>query len=1370
MVIIGGEYLPAWLGCVLNHKLPILISRIVRSLCIVLAVGLPLSAGTAAPVQVNLPAATNARITSLPVKNKHSAAAAAVRVAPRHILIKLDGQADVPRFLLHARQLGLQKRGRIYGSSWYTMSLPANASPRAVTARARSLPGVVMTSVDPLVEIDQIPPRDPLYIDDDDPSAKGCDPIEEVCDPLQLVDQWGMFKVEAETAWNVTVGDGSVVIAVIDSGVDTDHDDLVGNIWTNPAEIEGNGIDDDGNGFIDDIHGADFVGDNVGNPLTDDVASEDPNPDIPDGGIWVNDATAFPYGIRFIGDPAVGDAVDNNFDFIPDVGVFHGTFVASVAAAMTDNINPATSEFEGIAGACWNCKIMPVRMVNAEGNGYASDAASAIYYATDMGADILNLSWGFNLESLDAAGLAEVAVVTDAINHAVANGVIVVASAGNSGTEALRFPASMANTIAVGSSNWLDLRSEFSTFAVPGEVPDNGIDDDGNGQIDDALDVVAPGESIWSGYVYSAFDALQSQLLGDPSVVPGLDAYGNSNGTSFSAPLVSGYLGLLLSRFPGASPNEIRQALRSYAIDLTDPEGTGANLTGYDAYSGFGRLRMWIPNDLSDPPPPPPPPPPPGPVIDLTVGTIDTGMYGHNYGSSQHATSLFATFQGDGTTAYQLQVSGYDIDSGVEVSVYVNDTFFAHLTPGPNNALNIGDVLTLDPLLLPAGENIIEFRQGTAGAIWGVTNLGVMTPPPPPPPPPVIALTVDVIDTGQYGNNYGTDLHETSLIATFTGDGSSTYYLTVDGFDIDYEDELAVYVNGVLLGYLATGANLGLNGGDVFTLDPALLVAGENTIEFRVKTVGWKWGVTNFGVMTSAVPDPPPPVIALTVGVVDAGEYGHNYGTSQHETTVVATFTGDGVTAYRLLVTGYDIDSAAEVAVYANDNFVANLIAGPDNGLNMGDVFILDPSLLVSGENTIEFRQSTAGTTWGVTGLAVMLPLPPAIALEIDVIDTGQYGSQYGTDQHESVLLATFTGDGSTTYYLHVTGFDIDFPDELAVYINGTFLDWLAVGPNVSLNAGDTFELAPALLVAGENMVEFRVKTVGWKWGVTNLGVLTTETVQPPVVELGINTVDTGQYGHEYGTDEHLSSLFATFTGDGVSTYDLQVSGYDIDYADELAVYINGVFLDYLSTGPNLALNAGDVFSLAPTLLVAGENAIEFRVKTTGWKWGVTNIVVLGPPPPPPDQDGDGLSDSLEASLGTDPLNADTDNDGLTDYDEVNRDGDPTNYNSLVDLNPLVADSDGDQFKDGMEIAAGYDPLDGTDFPVWGDLDDSRSVDAADILIATRAVMGLLTLDSGQMARGDIGPVISGSPAPDGDFNTGDVLLIERLALGLVSY
>jgi subtilisin family serine protease len=765
------------------------------------------------------------------------------RDSPRHILIKLDSRADVLGFLKQASKRGFNKLGRVYGSNWYTFSLPPQAKPREAVGLARTLPGVVMSTMDPIVTVDAIPPRDPLYRDDDDPSTKGCDPLEQTCDPLDLVDQWGLFKVEAESAWTATTGSNTVVIAVVDSGVDLDHDDLIGNIWTNPAETV-NGIDDDGNGLIDDIHGADFAGDNVGDPYTDNVASQDANPDIPAGGSWVYDPLAYPYGIRFDGDPAVGDAMDNNLDGYPDVGVFHGTFVAGIIAAMTDNINPGTGDFEGMAGACWNCRIMPVRMINAEGNGYGSDAAAAIYYAVDMGANVINLSWGFDLDNLDPAGMAEVAVITDAINYAVSHGVVVVASAGNSGGPGLRFPASMANTIAIGSSNWLDHRSEFSTIANPGELPDNGIDDDGNGRIDDVLDVLAPGEYIWSSYIYSAFESLQAQVLGFGSDDPGTDAYGNSNGTSFSAPLVAGYVGLLLSRFPDATPDEIRQAVRSNAIDLLDPEGTGDNLPGYDFLSGFGRLRMVIPNDLSDPPPPPPSPLPPGPMVELVVDEMDTGQYGYNYGSDQHETVLAATFTGDGITPYELHVTGYDIDDATEVAVYLNGTRIGYLSAGPDNGLNTGDVFVLDPALQVAGENSIEFRERVEGWTWGVTNLGVLSPP---PPPPEVTLALDVVDTGQYGQYYGSYQYGASVVAAFVGDGVTPYELHVTGYDIDDATEVAVYLNGTLIGYLSVGPNKKLNAGDVFVLDPALQATGENRIEFRERVSGSRWGVTNLG-------------------------------------------------------------------------------------------------------------------------------------------------------------------------------------------------------------------------------------------------------------------------------------------------------------------------------------------------------------------------------------------------------------------------------------------------------------------------------------------------------------------------------------------
>jgi subtilisin family serine protease len=526
------------------------------------------------------------------------------RTASRHILVQLHPRADERRFLRDAGAQGLRRLGRVYGTRWLTMAIPGGGSPEQAAAAVRTLPGVLRATLDPLVSInDQIPPRDPIYKDDDDPTTKPCDPVVEICDPWELVDQWGLFKVEAEAGWLVQRGSPDIVIAILDSGIDLDHDDLWAKIWTNRGEIPNNGIDDDGNGLVDDVHGADFAGDNVGNPL-DDPASEDGNPDIPRGGAWVEDWTTT-FGIRFDGDPAVGDGVDNNFDWLADIGVTHGTMVAGIAGAMTDNVNPVALQFEGMAGVCWHCTLMPVRLINAEGWAFGSDAASAIYYAANMGAHVINISWGIDLSSASPAVVEAVQIIAEAIDFAASRGVIVVAAAGNSGTPGLYFPAIMRNTIAVGSSDWRDRRSAFSSHAVPAEIPDNGLDDDGNGWVDDVLDVIAPGELIWSTAVLSAYDALLYEILGLPGLEPGLDTYGAADGTSFSTPLVSGYVGLLLSQNPGAPLGQVRQALRAHARDILDPNGVGASLVGYDAYSGFGRLRMVVPTLTPEPNAPP---------------------------------------------------------------------------------------------------------------------------------------------------------------------------------------------------------------------------------------------------------------------------------------------------------------------------------------------------------------------------------------------------------------------------------------------------------------------------------------------------------------------------------------------------------------------------------------------------------------------------------------------------------------------------------------------------------------------------------------------------------------------------------------------
>jgi subtilisin family serine protease len=141
--------------------------------------------------------------------------------------------------------------------------------------------------------------------------------------------------IDAVSAWDINTGSDNVVVAVIDTGIDTYHPDLRDNIWTNADEIPNNGRDDDRNGYIDDVHGYDFVKD------------------------------------------------DNN----PRDEFFHGTHVAGTIAARGNNRN-------GVTGINWRCKLMACRFLDEDGSGTTSDAIDAIRYAVANGADILSNSWG----------------------------------------------------------------------------------------------------------------------------------------------------------------------------------------------------------------------------------------------------------------------------------------------------------------------------------------------------------------------------------------------------------------------------------------------------------------------------------------------------------------------------------------------------------------------------------------------------------------------------------------------------------------------------------------------------------------------------------------------------------------------------------------------------------------------------------------------------------------------------------------------------------------------------------------------------------------------------------------------------------------
>ena len=573
--------------------------------------------------------------------------------------------------------------------------------------------------------------------------------------------------------------------------------------------------------------------------------------------------------------------------------------------------------------------------------------------------------------------------------------------------------------------------------------------------------------------------------------------------------------------------------------------------------------------------------------LSLIPGFADGGAYGHNYGSDQNETVLEMVFESTGTDM-QLFVSGHDIDQSDEVAVYLNGDLLGYLSVGANNGLNTGDSFLVPASRQLPGINILAFRQKQAGETWGAANLLLNTFPD-------LWLIVGETDTGKYGWNYGSGQHKVGLTAAFQNTGVNLK-LSVTGYDIDSTDEVAVYLNGYLLGNLLTSPEYGLNAGDTFLVPNAAQLPGMNIIEFKQKSPGYIWGITDL-LLDQLTPD-----ATLTSGVMDFGEYGWNFGSSQHQTGFIAFFPNTGADS-QLSVTGYDIDSADELAVYLNGELLGYLSVGPDNGFNAGDVFQIQRSRQLPGTNIIEFRQKSTGYTWGIKSL-LLDDMQPDVTLIAGVMDSGEYGWSFGSGQHEVGLTAAFENTGVDSQ-LSVTGYDIDSADELAVYLNGEPLGYASIGPDNGFNAGDVFPILASRQLPGTNVIEFRQKSPGYIWGVKDLLV----DHFAPDLTLAIGAVDSGEYGWYYGSRQHRAGLTAAFENTGADLQ-LSVTGYDIDSADELAVYLNGELLGYASVGPNNGFNAGDVFPILASRQLPGTNVIEFRQKSPGYIWGVKDLLV----------------------------------------------------------------------------------------------------------------------------------------------------------------
>ncbi len=304
---------------------------------------------------------------------------------------------------------------------------------------------------------------------------------------IQFNEQWGLHNVgqtngrvdadiDAPEAWDTQTGSNNIVIAITDTGIDYNHPDIATNIWRNTGEIPNNRIDDDMNGFVDDDKGWDFI--------------------------------------------------NNDNDPMDDNG--HGTHVAGIAAAVTNNNI-------GIAGVCWNCKLMALKVCSPFCESVA--LGGAVIYGVDNGARVISSSLG---------GSYYDPLEETVFRYAANRDTVAVAAAMNSGLNMRVFPAAFDTVVAVAGTEHNDQKDDRSNYGS-------------------WVDVAAPGKDILS--------TVPTRI--QPS------GYVLMSGTSMATPHVSGLIALLLSQNPFLNRIDIINILRT-TTDL--PVGTGYHI-------GAGRIN-----------------------------------------------------------------------------------------------------------------------------------------------------------------------------------------------------------------------------------------------------------------------------------------------------------------------------------------------------------------------------------------------------------------------------------------------------------------------------------------------------------------------------------------------------------------------------------------------------------------------------------------------------------------------------------------------------------------------------------------------------------------------------------------------------------